>query len=111
MMSRVNYLSLLSVVFSALISALCVAPHASAAEPSATELATNKTPDLMGAAWVKTLRQNDLAAGFLLLTAADQAQVSKQWQKQISRPDAYTDLQIDTVLRMAQMWVDKSDGQ
>lgn len=102
MMSRVNYLSLLSVVFSALISALCVAPHASAAEPSATELATNKTPDLMGAAWVKTLRQNDLAAGFLLLTAADQAQVSKQWQKQISRPDAYTDLQIDTVLRMAQ---------
>jgi hypothetical protein len=51
---------------------------------------------------VKTLRRNDLVAGLFLLTATDQAQVSKQWQKQISRPDAYADLQIDTVLRMAQ---------
>lgn len=72
------------------------------AETGTTDPVTSNTPDLMGAAWVKTLRQNDLAAGFLLLTAADQAQVSKQWQKQMSRPDAYTDLQIDTVLRMAQ---------
>lgn len=72
------------------------------AETGTTDPVTSNTPDLMGAAWVKTLRQNDLAAGFLLLTAADQAQVSKQWQKQMSRPDAYADLQIDTVLRMAQ---------
>ena len=106
MMNRVNNLSFLSVLlaalFSALFSALSVAQHATAAEASGTELATNKTPDLMGTAWVKTLRQNDLVAGFLLLTAADQAQVSKQWQKQISQPDANADLQIDTFLRMAQ---------
>ena len=72
------------------------------AETGTTDPVTSNTPDLIGTAWVKTLRRNDLVAGFLLLTAADQTQVSKQWQKQISRADAYADLQIDTVLRMAQ---------
>ena len=72
------------------------------AETGATDPVTSNTPDVIGTAWVKTLRRNDLAAGFLLLTAADQTQASKQWQKQIGRPDAYADLQIDTILRMAQ---------
>jgi hypothetical protein len=72
------------------------------AETGATDTVTGNTPDVIGTAWVKTLRRNDLVAGLFLLTATDQAQVSKQWQKQISRPDAYADLQIDTVLRMAQ---------
>lgn len=77
-----------------------VAAVAPAATPAAAPV---KTPDVLGSDWVKALRRNDLAGGFGLLTAADQARLGTQWQRQVvGRPDGYADLQIDTVLRLAQ---------
>ncbi len=72
------------------------------AAPAQVAPAAQKTPDVLGDEWVKALRRNDLAGGFALLTTADQAKLSSQWQRQMRRPDAYADLQLDTVLRLVQ---------
>ncbi len=60
------------------------------------------TPDVLASGWAKALTANDLSAAFALFTPADQASLTNLWRRQMARPDAYADVQIDTVLRLAQ---------
>lgn len=60
-----------------------------------------QTPDVLASAWAKALKRNELSAAFALFTPADQAAIANLWRRQMARPDAYADAQIDTVLRLA----------
>lgn len=91
--------------FQLIITALCLQIGLQAADQPApvtpaapTALAT---PDVLAKSWLDVLRRNDLAAGFDLLTAADQADLTRQWQRLVSRPDPELDAQIDALLRPA----------
>jgi len=77
---------------------VAIAPAAEA--PAAPPVV--RLPDALANEWTKNLRHNDLSAAFALLTTADQRRIGLQWQRQMARPDAYADVQIDTVLRLAQ---------
>jgi hypothetical protein len=61
-----------------------------------------RLPDALATDWTKRLRQNDLTGAFALLTPADQRDLTLHWQRQMKRPDAYADAQLDTLLRLAQ---------
>lgn len=61
-----------------------------------------RLPDALAGEWTKALRSNDLTGAFALLTKPDQSRLVHQWQRQLARPDPYLDVQIDTVLRLAQ---------
>jgi hypothetical protein len=74
---------------------------ASAAEvPAGTPSAT--MPDTLATSWAQALKRNDLSGAYALFTAADQQSLANHWQRQMARPDPYTDVQIDTLLRLAQ---------
>ena len=60
------------------------------------------TPDVLATGWATALNRNDLCEAFALFTPADQAAVANLWRRQMAHPDAFVDLQIDTLLRMAQ---------
>lgn len=60
------------------------------------------TPDVLATGWATALKRNDLSGAFALFTPADQASIANLWRRQMVRPDAFVDLQIDTLLRMAQ---------
>jgi hypothetical protein len=63
--------------------------------------AAMQTPEVLASGWAKALKDNDLTAAFALFTPADQASLTNLWRRQMARPDAYADVQIDTVLRLA----------
>jgi hypothetical protein len=77
--------------------AVAEAPAPAKATPAAVRL-----PDALASEWTQALRRNDLAGAFELLAKPDRSRLVHQWQRQVGRPDAYTDVQIDTVLRLAQ---------
>lgn len=59
------------------------------------------TPDVLATGWAQALKRNDLSGAFALFTQADQASLANLWRRQMARPDAYADVQIDTLLRLA----------
>lgn len=61
-----------------------------------------RLPDALATGWAKALRHNDLSAAYALFTEVDQSTLALQWQRQMARPDAYADVQVDTLLRLAQ---------
>lgn len=61
-----------------------------------------QAPDMLATGWAKALKGNDLSAAFALFTPADQASLANLWRRQMSRPDAYLDLQINTLAALAQ---------
>jgi len=61
-----------------------------------------QTPDVLATGWAKALKGNDLSAAFALFTPADQASLANVWRRQMSRPDAYVDVQINTLAALAQ---------
>lgn len=67
-----------------------------------TPAVTPASPEVVATGWALALRRNDPAGAFALLTPADQASLATMWRNQMRRPDAYADLQIDTLLRIAQ---------
>ena len=77
---------------------------ADAVTPAAVTPATPPlaTPDVLATGWATALKRNDLSEAFALFTPADQAAVANLWRRQMAHPDAFVDLQIDTLLRMAQ---------
>lgn len=60
-----------------------------------------RLPDALATGWAKHLRDNDLAGAFDLLTPADQQMLANHWHRQLARPNAFADVQIDTLLRLA----------
>lgn len=60
------------------------------------------TPDVLANGWAQALKRNDLSGAFALFTPADQGALANLWRRQMARPDAYADLQIDTLARLAQ---------
>lgn len=83
------------------VTALCLQIGLQAADAPATTPpgVALTTPDVLAKSWVDALRRNDLAAGFSLFTAADQADLTRQWQRMVSRPNPELDAQLDAVLR------------
>jgi hypothetical protein len=68
----------------------------------ATSTPAAPTPDVLATGWVQALKRNDLSGAFALFTPADQASLANLWRRQMARPDAYADAQIDTLIRVAQ---------
>lgn len=73
-----------------------------ATTPTPTPPPTAQTPDQLAMGWVQALKHNQLSAGFDLFTPADQASLANLWRRQMARPDAYADVQFDTLLGLAQ---------
>ncbi len=73
-----------------------------ATTPTPTPPPTTQTPDQLASGWAQALKRNQLSAGFDLFTPADQASLANLWRRQMARPDAYADVQLDTLLRLAQ---------
>lgn len=61
-----------------------------------------QTPDVLATEWAKALKGNDLSAALALFTPADQASLANLWRRQMNRPDAYADAQINTLVALTQ---------
>jgi hypothetical protein len=57
-------------------------------------------PDALATSWAQALRRNDLTGAYALLTPADRTMLANHWQRQMARPNAHADVQIDTLLRL-----------
>lgn len=69
--------------------------------PTPPTAPTAALPDVLATSWAQALRRNDLSGAYALFTPAVQQMLARHWQRQLARPDAYLDVQIDTLLRLS----------